>query len=53
MTWGGGAFGKLGHGNRLAQTTPKLVVALQSKKLMQTAAGNSNLLECPGDVSLA
>lgn len=39
MTWGGGAFGKLGHGNRLAQTTPKLVVALQGKKLVQVSLG--------------
>lgn len=39
MTWGGGAFGKLGHGNRLAQTTPKYVVALQGKKLVQVSLG--------------
>lgn len=39
MTWGGGAFGKLGHGNRLAQTTPKQVAALQGKKLVQVALG--------------
>lgn len=39
LTWGGGAFGKLGHGNRLAQNTPKLVVALQHKKLIQVALG--------------
>merc|ERR1719421_1085655 len=39
MTWGGGAFGKLGHGNRLAQSTPKLVAALQSKKLIQISLG--------------
>lgn len=39
MTWGGGAFGKLGHGNRLAQTTPKLVTAMQNKKLVQVSLG--------------
>lgn len=39
MTWGGGAFGKLGHGNRLAQTSPKLVTALQNKKLVQASLG--------------
>jgi len=39
MTWGGGAFGKLGHGNRLAQHTPKLVAALQGKKLVQVSLG--------------
>lgn len=39
MTWGGGAFGKLGHGNRLAQTTPKLVAAFQGKKLVQVSLG--------------
>lgn len=39
MTWGGGAFGKLGHGNRLAQTTPKLVAAIQNKKLVQVSLG--------------
>lgn len=38
-TWGGGAFGKLGHSNRLAQTTPKLVAALQGKKLVQVSLG--------------
>uniref|UniRef100_A0A7S4PZY7 RCC1-like domain-containing protein n=1 Tax=Alexandrium monilatum TaxID=311494 RepID=A0A7S4PZY7_9DINO len=39
FTWGGGAFGKLGHGNRLAQTTPKVVAALQSRKLVQVSLG--------------
>eukprot|EP00931_Biecheleriopsis_adriatica_P018476 TRINITY_DN12943_c0_g1_i1.p1 TRINITY_DN12943_c0_g1~~TRINITY_DN12943_c0_g1_i1.p1 ORF type:complete len:719 (-),score=181.78 TRINITY_DN12943_c0_g1_i1:57-2213(-) len=39
MTWGGGAFGKLGHGNRLAQTTPKMVVALQGKRMIQVSLG--------------
>jgi len=39
MTWGGGAFGKLGHGNRLAQTTPKLVTAIQSKRFVQVCLG--------------
>mmetsp|Transcript_39262 Transcript_39262/g.90715 ORF Transcript_39262/g.90715 Transcript_39262/m.90715 type:complete len:627 (-) Transcript_39262:68-1948(-) len=39
MTWGGGAFGKLGHGNRLAQTAPKLVTALQGKKVVQASFG--------------
>ncbi|CAE7527630.1 Y14A, partial [Symbiodinium necroappetens] len=39
MTWGGGAFGKLGHGNRLAQTTPKVVIALQGKRVVQVALG--------------
>lgn len=38
MTWGGGAFGKLGHGNRLAQTTPKHVAAL-AKRLVQVSLG--------------
>mmetsp|Transcript_128960 Transcript_128960/g.248468 ORF Transcript_128960/g.248468 Transcript_128960/m.248468 type:complete len:682 (-) Transcript_128960:68-2113(-) len=38
-TWGGGAFGKLGHSNRLAQTTPKLVAALQGRKLVQVSLG--------------
>mmetsp|Transcript_127348 Transcript_127348/g.254401 ORF Transcript_127348/g.254401 Transcript_127348/m.254401 type:complete len:641 (+) Transcript_127348:55-1977(+) len=39
MTWGGGAFGKLGHGNRLAQTKPKLVSAMQGKRLVQVCLG--------------
>jgi len=39
MTWGGGAFGKLGHGNRLAQTKPKLVSAIQGKRLVQVCLG--------------
>jgi len=39
MTWGGGAFGKLGHGNRLAQITPKLVQGLQGRKLVQVSLG--------------
>eukprot|EP00438_Fugacium_kawagutii_P015615 Skav212786 [mRNA] locus=scaffold159:364878:367318:- [translate_table: standard] len=33
------AFGKLGHGNRLAQSTPKVVVALQGKRVIQVALG--------------
>jgi len=39
MTWGGGAFGKLGHGNRLAQTKPKLVTAIQGKRLVRVSLG--------------
>mmetsp|Transcript_67455 Transcript_67455/g.161835 ORF Transcript_67455/g.161835 Transcript_67455/m.161835 type:complete len:689 (-) Transcript_67455:55-2121(-) len=40
MTWGGGAFGKLGHGNRLAQTAPKLVAAFQQgKRIVQASLG--------------
>lgn len=39
MTWGGGAFGKLGHGNRLAQTKPKLVSTIQGKRLVQVCLG--------------
>ncbi|CAK8993706.1 E3 ubiquitin-protein ligase HERC2 (HECT domain and RCC1-like domain-containing protein 2) (HECT-type E3 ubiquitin transferase HERC2) [Durusdinium trenchii] len=39
MTWGGGAFGKLGHGNRLAQSTPKVVVALQGQRVTQVSLG--------------
>jgi len=39
MSWGGGAFGKLGMGNRLAQTSPKLVIGLQGKKLVQVSLG--------------
>lgn len=34
-----GAFGKLGHGNRLAQNTPKVVVALQGKRVIQVSLG--------------
>ena len=33
FTWGGGAFGKLGHGNRLAKTKPTKVQV--SAKLVQ------------------
>ncbi|CAJ1363488.1 unnamed protein product [Effrenium voratum] len=39
MTWGGGAFGKLGHGNRLAQTAPKVVIALQGRRVVQVSLG--------------
>eukprot|EP00927_Polykrikos_kofoidii_P007640 TRINITY_DN13142_c1_g1_i2.p1 TRINITY_DN13142_c1_g1~~TRINITY_DN13142_c1_g1_i2.p1 ORF type:complete len:734 (+),score=98.06 TRINITY_DN13142_c1_g1_i2:225-2426(+) len=52
MTWGGGAFGKLGHGNRLAQTTPKKVAALQSKRVVQVSLGphHSAILSQKGEV---
>eukprot|EP00929_Paragymnodinium_shiwhaense_P114655 TRINITY_DN83117_c0_g1_i1.p1 TRINITY_DN83117_c0_g1~~TRINITY_DN83117_c0_g1_i1.p1 ORF type:complete len:700 (+),score=159.05 TRINITY_DN83117_c0_g1_i1:182-2281(+) len=52
MTWGGGAFGKLGHGNRLAQTTPKIVAALLHKKLVQVSLGphHSAVLTSKGEV---
>ncbi len=42
-----GAFGKLGHGNRLAQSTPKVVVALQGgTKLIAALKSNSTLVNC-------
>lgn len=52
MTWGGGAFGKLGHGSRLAQQTPKLVAGLQGKKLAQVSLGphHSAALTAKGEV---
>jgi len=52
LTWGGGAFGKLGHANRLAQTTPKAVMALQGKKVIQVSLGphHSAALTSKGEV---
>lgn len=45
VVWG--AFGKLGHGNRLAQSTPKVVVALQgATELMAALKSNSTLVNC-------
>ena len=34
-TWGGGAFGKLGHGDRQNVLSPKIVAALAEKSLRQ------------------
>jgi len=39
MTFGGGAFGKLGHGTRLAQLVPKEVQAFANEKVVQIALG--------------
>jgi hypothetical protein len=49
-TWGGGAFGKLGHGNRLAKTKPTKVQV--SAKLVQVSLGvhHSMALSNQGEV---
>mmetsp|Transcript_53547 Transcript_53547/g.142325 ORF Transcript_53547/g.142325 Transcript_53547/m.142325 type:complete len:569 (-) Transcript_53547:26-1732(-) len=52
FTWGGGAFGKLGHGNRLAQLVPKLVSALSGKHVVTVSLGphHSAALTAKGEV---
>ena len=41
-----GAFGKLGHGNRLAQSTPKVVVALQGGRSgLPMGSGSGDFLD--------
>eukprot|EP00300_Choanocystis_sp_HF-7_P019282 c20291_g1_i1.p1 GENE.c20291_g1_i1~~c20291_g1_i1.p1 ORF type:complete len:1112 (-),score=197.97 c20291_g1_i1:2283-5597(-) len=44
FTWGSGDFGKLGHGELNDETTPRLVAALDGKKVIQVACGFSHTL---------
>jgi RCC1 and BTB domain-containing protein len=39
-TWGGGMYGKLGHGNETGHSTPFLVEALKSQPVRQVACGS-------------
>eukprot|EP00396_MALV-II-16_sp_LP-1_P000478 gene478-405_t len=39
LTWGGGAFGKLGHGNRVAYHQPNVVQSLLGKRVVGVALG--------------
>lgn len=39
-TWGGGMYGKLGHGNENGYSTPCLVEDLRDKRLIQIACGS-------------
>ena len=47
LTWGGGAFGKLGHGHREAEMQPRVVTALLSaKKKVATVALGAHHSAC-------
>ena len=39
MSFGWGAYGRLGHGDEEQQHTPKLIAALRGKKVLQVSAG--------------
>ena len=40
FTWGGGMYGKLGHGNEIGFLAPKLVEALADEVVLQVACGS-------------
>ncbi|GLE06225.1 hypothetical protein PINS_up015467 [Pythium insidiosum] len=40
FTWGGGMYGKLGHGNETGHSTPCLVEALKAQPVRQVACGS-------------
>ena len=40
FTWGGGMYGKLGHGNEMGHSTPKRVEALAGLAVSQIACGS-------------
>lgn len=40
FTWGGGMYGKLGHGNEMGHSTPKRVEALTGLAVSQIACGS-------------
>ena len=40
-SWGGGSYGKLGHGNTNSQNTPKLIEALKSHHCVKVVAGSN------------
>lgn len=40
FTWGGGMYGKLGHGDEAGHATPALVEALRASKVAQVACGS-------------
>ncbi len=41
-TWGRGAFGRLGHGDREDQPRPRIVEALREKRIIQIACGHGD-----------
>ena len=48
-SWGGGAFGKLGHGDRQAQLLPKKVEALVGQRVVAASAGENHSLAITAD----
>ena len=40
-SWGGGSYGKLGHGNTSSQNTPKLIEALKSHQCVKVVSGSN------------
>ena len=40
-SWGGGSYGKLGHGNTNSQNTPRVIEALKSYQCMKVVAGSN------------
>ena len=43
-SWGGGGYGRLGHGHKQHQRLPKRVVALQERVCSVAAGQNHNLV---------
>jgi len=52
FTWGGGMYGKLGHGNEDGHSTPKKVEALKGLTISQIACGSRHtaVITLPGEV---
>ena len=48
FTWGGGMYGKLGHGNEAGHALPTLVEALRFKKVIQVACGSRHTVALLG-----
>lgn len=54
-TWGGGMYGKLGHGTEVGYLAPKLVEALANDVVAQVACGSRHtvvLVECNDNTSV-
>ena len=49
MSWGGGGFGQLGHGDQQQQLLPKKVEALAGQRIIAVSAGYSHSLAITAD----
>ena len=49
LSWGGGYYGKLGHGDEENQLRPKVVEALQGTRVVQISGGNIHTLALAED----
>ena len=52
FTWGGGMYGKLGHGDENGHAVPLLVAALRGVSVVQVACGSRHTIVLAADMSV-